>query len=163
MVHNIPLALIDGNKMTSHDINKIKDCLPHRYPFLLVDKVLSYKQDTSLVAVKNVTINEPFFEGHFPNKPVMPGVLIIEAMAQATGILGCLSTEDKGTGDSLYYLVGVDKARFRRPVGPGDQLLINVEFEKARRGIWCFEVTAKVDNEIVATASLMTTKKDPVS
>lgn len=149
--------------MNLFDIDKIKACLPHRYPFLLVDKVLSYEPGKSLVAVKNVTFNEPFFQGHFPNKPVMPGVLIIEAMAQATGLLGCLSTDNKEADDSLYYLVGIDKARFRRPVGPGDQLIITVEFEKARRGIWCFEVTAKVDDEMVATASLMTTKKDPVS
>lgn len=149
--------------MNSCDIEKIKNCLPHRYPFLLVDKVISYEADKSLIAIKNVTYNEPFFQGHFPNKPVMPGVLIIEAMAQATGLLGCLSTDSNQSDNSLYYLVGVDKARFRRPVGPGDQLTISVEFEKARRGIWCFEATAKVDNEMAATASLMTTKKDPIS
>lgn len=149
--------------MNSFDIDKIKACLPHRYPFLLIDKIVSYEASKSLVAIKNVTFNEPFFQGHFPNKPVMPGVLIIEAMAQATGLLGSLSTDSDGSGDSLYYLVAVDKARFRRPVVPGDQLLITVQFEKARRGIWCFDVTAEVDGELVASANLMTTKKDPVS
>lgn len=149
--------------MNSFDIDKIKSCLPHRYPFLLVDKVISYEPNKSLVAVKNVTINEPFFQGHFPNKAVMPGVLIIEAMAQATGLLGCMSTENSQSDDSLYYLVAVDKARFRRPVEPGDQLVITVSFEKARRGIWCFGVTAEVDGELAASANLMTTKKDPVS
>lgn len=149
--------------MNSLDIDKIKACLPHRYPFLLVDKVLSYELNKSLIAVKNVTANEPFFQGHFPNKPVMPGVLIIEALAQATGLLGCISTNNDKVDGSLYYLVAVDKARFRRPVEPGDQLVLHVEFEKARRGIWCFKAVAKVNNEIVASADLMTTKKDPVS
>ena len=147
--------------MSSLNIDAIKACLPHRYPFLLVDKVLSYEVNKSLIAIKNVTANEPYFQGHFPNKPVMPGVLIIEAMAQATGLLGCLSTDSNEPDDSLYYLVAVDKARFRRPVLPGDQLKITVEFEKARRGIWCFDVTAKVEDELVAAAKLMTTKKDP--
>lgn len=149
--------------MNSLDIDEIKANLPHRYPFLLVDKVVSYEAHKSLVAIKNVTANEPYFQGHFPNKPVMPGVLIIEAMAQATGLLGSLSTDSKGTADSLYYLVGVDKARFRHPVIPGDQLIITVEFEKVRRGIWCFEATATVDEKLAASANLMTTKKDPVS
>lgn len=149
--------------MKSFDIDKIKTFLPHRYPFLLVDRILSCEPNKSLIAVKNVTFNEPFFQGHFPNKPVMPGVLIIEAMAQATGLLGCLSTDSNEASDSLYYLVGVDKARFRRTVGPGDQLIITVEFEKVRRGIWCFNVTAKVDDQLVASASLMTTRKDPAN
>lgn len=149
--------------MKSIDIDKIKSFLPHRYPFLLVDRVLSYEPNRSLTAVKNVTFNEPFFQGHFPNKPVMPGVLIIEAMAQATGLLGCLSTDSNNVADSLYYLVAVDKARFRRTVEPGDQLVMTVEFQKVKRGIWCFDVTAKVDDQLVATASLMTTRKDPAS
>ncbi|MCS3902528.1 3-hydroxyacyl-[acyl-carrier-protein] dehydratase [Methylohalomonas lacus] len=149
--------------MNSLDIDKIKACLPHRYPFLLIDKVLDYDPHKSLTAIKNVTVNEPFFQGHFPNKPVMPGVLIIEAMAQATGLLGCISAENDRADDSLYYLVAVDNARFRHPVEPGDQLVINVDFEKARRGIWCFKVKATVDKEVVASADLMTTKKDPTS
>jgi len=148
--------------MTSYDIEKILACLPHRYPFLLVDKIISYEPHQSLVAIKNVTFNEPFFQGHFPNKPVMPGVLIIEAMAQASGLLGCLSTNREDEDDSLYYLVGVDRVRFRRPVVPGDQLVLTVEYERARRGIWCFKAKAKVDDEPVADAELMTTKKDPV-
>lgn len=149
--------------MNSLDTEQIKACLPHRYPFLLVDKVTDYQSGKSLTAVKNVTVNEPFFEGHFPNKSVMPGVLIIEAMAQATGLLGCMSIDSKDMGDSLYYLVGVSKARFRHPVVPGDQLIIHVEFDKARRGIWCFSVTAEVDGQVVASADLMTTKKDPAT
>lgn len=145
------------------DINKIKKCLPHRYPFLLVDKVIAYEPDKSLIAIKNVTINEPYFQGHFPNRPVMPGVLIIEAMAQATGLLGCYSNNSTEADDSLYYLVGVDKARFKRPVEPGDQLVIDVKFDRVRQSIWCFQVTATVDGDLAATARLMTTKKDPVS
>lgn len=149
--------------MNSLDIDKIKECLPHRYPFLLIDKVLSYEPGVTLTAIKNVTFNEPFFQGHFPGKPVMPGVLIIEAMAQATGLLGCISIDSKRADDSLYYLVAVDNARFRRPVVPGDQLVIEVVFERARRGIWCFKVTARVEDETVASADLMTTKKGPDS
>ena len=125
------------------DIQKIQSLLPHRYPFLLVDRVLECEPGTRLVAIKNVTINEPFFQGHFPNKPVMPGVLLIEAMAQATGLLAMESADVPK--EAIYYLVGVDKARFKRPVVPGDQLVFEVEVLKHKRDIWVFAAEAKVD------------------
>lgn len=148
--------------MQNIDIEDIKKFLPHRYPFLLVDRILDYQPELSLVALKNVSVNEPYFQGHFPAKAIMPGVLIIEAIAQATGILGCLSANHQDIKDSLYYLVGIDKARFKRPVVPGDQLLIEVTFDKVRRGIWCFDGKASVDGSVVASAYLMTTKKDTI-
>lgn len=149
--------------MQIHDIEKIKNNLPHRYPFLLIDKVIGYEANKSLTAIKNVSFNEPFFQGHFPAKSIMPGVLIIEAMAQATGILGCLSINQEHPGDSLYYLVGIDKSRFKRPVVPGDQLLIEVQFDKVRQGIWFFDGRATVDGELAASAYLMTTQKDIIA
>ena len=147
--------------MSILNINQIKKILPHRYPFLLVDKVIDFKTGEYLVAIKNVTINEPFFEGHFPQQPIMPGVLIIEAMAQATALYGELAVKDGMDDDILYYLVGVDKARFRQTVGPGDQLELQVNFETVRRNIWKFATTAKVDGKIVASANLMTTIAEP--
>jgi 3-hydroxyacyl-[acyl-carrier-protein] dehydratase len=149
--------------MQTYDIEKIKNNLPHRYPFLLVDRVINYEPGKSLTAIKNVSFNEPFFQGHFPAKSIMPGVLIIESIAQATGILGCLSIDQKHPGDSLYYLVGIDKARFKRPVVPGDQLLIEVEFDRMRQGIWCFSGKASVDGDLAASAYLMTTQKDSIA
>lgn len=146
--------------MQIYDSEKIKNYLPHRYPFLLLDRVIDYQPDKSLTAIKNVSVNEPFFQGHFPAKAIMPGVLIIEAIAQATGILGSLSANLEGSERSLYYLVGIDKARFKKPVVPGDQLVIEVIFDKLRRGIWCFDGKATVDGAVVASAYLMTTKKD---
>ena len=121
--------------MGTLDIHQIRKFLPHRYPFLLIDKVTSYEPFKSIVAVKNVSVNEPFFLGHFPVKPIMPGVLIIEAMAQAAALLGCVSTTDVNRDGQLYYLVGVDKVRFKRPVEPGDQLVLTVEFEKVRQNL----------------------------
>ena len=109
------------------DIHEVLKHLPHRYPFLLIDRVVSYESGKSLVALKNVTVNEPFFQGHFPNRPVMPGVLIIEALAQATAILSFVTTETLPDENSVYYFAGIDKARFRRPVEPGDQLSLEVE------------------------------------
>lgn len=140
------------------DIQKITSLLPHRYPFLLVDKVIEVEPAKRLVAVKNVTFNEPHFMGHFPEKPVMPGVLIIEALAQATGLLA-METEDVA-GAAIYYLVGVDKARFKRPVVPGDQLHLEVEVLKTRRGIWTFKGTATVDGQVCASAEIMCTARD---
>lgn len=140
------------------DINKIQSLLPHRYPFLLVDRVLETEPGKRLVAIKNVTVNEPFFEGHFPQKPVMPGVLIIEGMAQATGLLA-MESVDVPT-DSIYYLVGVDKARFKRPVVPGDQLVYDVEVLKRKREIWVFSAAARVDGVVVASAEIMCTARD---
>jgi len=130
------------------DIQKIRSLLPHRYPFLLVDRVLEVDPGKRLLAIKNVTINEPFFEGHFPAKPVMPGVLLIEAMAQATGLLAMESADVPK--EAIYYLVGVDKVRFKRPVVPGDQLHFEVEVLKRRREIWVFNAEAKVDGKTVA-------------
>jgi 3-hydroxyacyl-[acyl-carrier-protein] dehydratase len=141
------------------DINEIKNYLPHRYPFLLLDKVLDYVPGESITALKNVTVNEPFFHGHFPQEPLMPGVLIIEAMAQAAAILGVISGAEsrESLGDVLYYLVGVDNARFRKTVLPGDQLIIEVKFNTVKRNIWKFSATAKVDGKIVANTDLLTT------
>lgn len=142
------------------DINQVLEYLPHRYPFLLIDKVLDYKSGEHLVAVKNVTINEPFFPGHFPNRPVMPGVLIIEALAQATGILAFKTGESKPDNNSLYYLVGVDKARFKQPVSPGDQLELTVRVTRQKQTIWWFSGEAKVDGRVVAKADLMCAEQD---
>lgn len=140
------------------DIKKIMDFLPHRYPFLLVDRVIEVVPDERLVAIKNVTVNEPFFPGHFPNKPVMPGVLIAEALAQATGLLA-MSTSDVANA-GIYYLVGLDKTRFKRPVEPGDQLRLEVTLLKRRRGIWSFKGKATVEGDLCASAEIMCTARD---
>jgi 3-hydroxyacyl-[acyl-carrier-protein] dehydratase len=152
--------------MTVLDINQIKNYLPHRYPFLLLDKVTACVPGESITAIKNVTINEPFFLGHFPQQPLMPGVLIVEAMAQAAAILGVISGAESRVDeldDTLYYLVGIDKARFRKTVQPGDQLVIEVRFITVRRNIWKFTGTASVDGKIVANTDLLTTVADPDS
>lgn len=141
------------------DIRKIMTLLPHRYPFLLIDRVIEMEEGKRLVAIKNVTINEPFFQGHFPVKPVMPGVLIIEAMAQATGLLSMGSFPDQIGENSIYYFVGIDKARFKRQVEPGDQLRFEVIFNKRRRDIWFFSGTAKVDGQLAASADVMCAAK----
>ncbi|MBC8520087.1 MAG: 3-hydroxyacyl-ACP dehydratase FabZ [Gammaproteobacteria bacterium] len=146
--------------MTQMDINEVMKHLPHRYPFLLVDRVLEFEVGKSLRAIKNVTINEPFFQGHFPHVPVMPGVLIMEALAQATGILSFKTTGNLPTAKSLYYFVGIDKARFRKPVEPGDQLILEVELERRIRDIWKFKGTASVNGEVVASANLMCAEKE---
>ncbi len=140
------------------DIQQIHSLLPHRYPFLLIDRVLDSEPGKRLRAMKNVTINEPFFQGHFPTKPVMPGVLLIEAMAQATGLLAMESSEVPK--EAIYYLVGVDKARFKRPVVPGDQLIFEVEVLKHKREIWVFAAEAKVDGNLVASAEIMCTARN---
>lgn len=142
------------------DINDVLKHLPHRYPFLLVDKVIDFEPGKSLIALKNVTYNEPQFAGHFPQKPILPGVLVIEALAQATGILAYKSTDSKPDGESLYYLVGIDKARFKRPVNPGEQLLLKVEVIKNMRGVWKFKAVATVDDNVVASAELMCAERD---
>ncbi|MFZ0789279.1 MAG: 3-hydroxyacyl-ACP dehydratase FabZ [Chromatiaceae bacterium] len=142
------------------DIHKVLSLLPHRYPFLLIDRVLELKLDDYLIALKNVSFNEPFFTGHFPVRPVMPGVLIVEAMAQATGLLAMASRPDEVGEKSLYYFVGIDKARFKRPVEPGDQLILKVRLGAVRRGIWKFAGEARVEDRIVATADIMCTARD---
>jgi len=133
--------------------------LPHRYPFLLLDRVLELVPGERLVAIKNVTISEPFFPGHFPNYPVMPGVLIVEAMAQASAVLGFRSTGTSAQDDNVYLFVGIDKARFRQAVQPGDQLRIEVQLKRAVRGIWMFTCSACVDGTEVASADIMCTLK----
>ena len=134
------------------DISEIIELLPHRYPFLLIDRVLSMEPDKNIVALKNVTINEPFFPGHYPHHPVMPGVLIIEAMAQAAALLSFKSMGAKADGKSVYYFAGIDGARFRRPVGPGDQLIIKATLVRSMRGLFKFKATAEVDQQLVAEA-----------
>lgn len=129
--------------------------MPHRYPFLLLDRVLECVPGERLRALKNVTYNEHFFSGHFPNKPVMPAVLILEAMAQATGILAMKTLGEMPDSDSVYYFVGIDGARFRKPVVPGDQLFIDVLHQRRTRGIWRVQASAEVDGETVANALLM--------
>ena len=146
--------------MNTLDIQKIKEFLPHRYPFLLVDKVLEYKSGNYITAIKNVTYNEPCFQGHFPKIPIFPGVLIIEAMAQTAALLGCISMEDEPAAEAIYYLVGVDKARFKKTVHPGDQIILNAKFIKLRKNIWRFSATAIVDEKLVASAELLTTVAD---
>ena len=145
------------------DINEIIELLPHRYPFLLIDRVLSLEPDKSIVALKNVTINEPFFPGHYPHHPVMPGVLIIEAMAQAAALLSFKSMGAKADGKSVYYFAGIDGARFRQPVVPGDQLIIKATLMRSMRGLFKFSATAEVDNQLVAEAELMCTVKSVLS
>ncbi len=140
-------------------IQEILDYLPHRYPFLLIDRVESYRLGETLTAIKNVTVNEPCFTGHFPGRPIFPGVLILEAMAQATGVLAFLTTGHKADDKSLYLFVGVDDARFRKPVTPGDQLRIVVEILNHKRGIWKFQARAEVDGEIVCSAHLMSAQR----
>ena len=141
------------------DATQIMRLLPHRYPFLLLDRVLELAPGERLVAIKNVTISEPFFPGHFPNYPVMPGVLIVEAMAQASAVLGFRSTGTSAQDDNVYLFVGIDKARFRQAVQPGDQLRIEVQLKRAVRGIWMFTCSATVDGAEVASAQIMCTLK----
>ena len=145
---------------TTLDIYEILEHLPHRYPFLLIDRVTECKVGERLVGYKNVTYNEPHFQGHFPNKEVMPGVLIIEALAQATGILAFRTNGKVPDENSLYYLVGVDGVRFKRPVIPGDQLKLEVDIIKTKRGVWKFNGMASVDGEMVCTAELMCAERE---
>lgn len=141
------------------DIHAILEHLPHRYPFLLVDRVLSLEPGKSIVALKNVTINEPFFPGHYPHHPVMPGVLIIEAMAQVAALLSFKSMDSKPDEKSVYYFAGIDGARFKRPVTPGDQLIFKVELIRSMRGVFKFKASAEVDGQLAAEAELMCTVK----
>jgi len=137
------------------DIEAIRAHLPHRYPFLLVDRVVALEPGVSIEAYKNLTINEPFFDGHFPDNPVFPGVLLVEAMAQAAGILGFKTMGKTPADGSIYYLVGVDGLRFKRPCVPGDQVRLHAEIVSERRGIWKFAVSAKVDGETCASATIL--------
>lgn len=141
------------------NIHEILELLPHRYPFVLVDRVLSLDPDKEIVALKNVTINEPFFPGHYPHHPVMPGVLIIEAMAQVAALLSFSSMGFKSDEKSVYYFAGIDGARFKRPVTPGDQLIIKVSLIRSMRGLYKFKGVAEVDGQLAAEAELMCTLK----
>jgi 3-hydroxyacyl-[acyl-carrier-protein] dehydratase len=145
---------------TQMDIYEVLEYLPHRYPFLLIDRVLSYEPGKNIVALKNVSINEPFFSGHFPHYPVMPGVLTIEAMAQAAIILAFKTLDTKPDDKSVYYFVGIDGARFKKPVSAGDQLILKVSFLRNLRGLWKFSATAEVDGQIAAEAELMCTVRN---
>lgn len=137
------------------DINEIREYLPHRYPFLLVDRVVDITLGERIVAYKNVSINEPFFNGHFPHHPIMPGVLIIEAMAQACGILGFKTVNKLPRDGYVYYLVGSDNVRFKRPVMPGDQLCLEAQVVREKRGIWKFACRATVANELACEADII--------
>ena len=142
------------------NVNEIKKYLAHRYPFLLVDKVVDFEVGEWLTAVKNVTINEPFFQGHFPDFPVMPGVLIIEAMAQATGLLGFRTMDEQPSENMLYLFAGADKARFKRQVVPGDVLTLHVKLLKRKRSIWKFECEARVEGDLAASAIITCAASD---
>jgi 3-hydroxyacyl-[acyl-carrier-protein] dehydratase len=148
--------------MSELDIRKVLEYLPHRYPFLLIDRVTETDASEHLSALKNVTINEPFFQGHFPEHPVMPGVLILEALAQATGLLAFTAMGD-GHESKLYMLVGIDKARFRGQVVPGDQLSLNVRLKRNMRGIGQYECRALVGDRLVAEAEMMCSAQDRTS
>ena len=137
------------------DILEITNLLPHRYPFLLVDKIIEFEENKSILAIKNVSFNEPFFNGHFPGYPVMPGVLILEALAQASGLLVFKTPSLCPPNESLYLFVGIDKARFKKPVIPGDQLKLKVEMKKNRQGFAVFDALATVEDEVAASAELM--------
>lgn len=144
---------------TSFDIHRILKLLPHRYPILLVDRVLEIEPNVSIKALKNVSINEPYFMGHFPHHPVMPGVLILEALAQTAALLTFSNQGEEDVKNSLYYFVGIDGARFKKPVGPGDQLILHAEATRSVRGIYKFKTYATVDGQVVTEADLMCTVK----
>jgi 3-hydroxyacyl-[acyl-carrier-protein] dehydratase len=148
-----------ANQLNILEIKEIMALLPHRYPFLMIDRVLDFVPGESLTAIKNVTINEPIFTGHFPGMPIFPGVLILEAMAQATGILG-FKTATERSENELYLFAAIDEARFKKPVVPGDQLVLDVKFLKERRNLWKFYAEAKVDGQVVCTAELMCARRE---
>jgi len=153
------LDTLDLNRIAKPiSLNEIKELIPHRYPMLLVDKVIDHEPYKNLHAIKNVTINEPIFTGHFPDAAIFPGVLILEALAQATGILGFKSSEGR-EGNEMYLFASIDKARFKQPVIPGDTMHLHVEFIKERRGMWKFYGEAKVDGKVVCSADLMCAKR----
>ena len=142
------------------DIHKVLSLLPHRYPFLMIDRVLELEAHQRILAIKNVTYNEPFFNGHFPIRPVMPGVLIVEAMAQATALLAMESNPETVSKTAIYLFVGIDKARFKRQVEPGDQLKIEMRQKTLKRGIGFYSGSAMVDGAVAATADIMCTARD---
>jgi 3-hydroxyacyl-[acyl-carrier-protein] dehydratase len=146
-------------EMKTMDIQQIKEYLPHRYPMLLVDRVLDWESGKTITAIKNVTANEEFFNGHFPHKPVMPGVLMIEALAQTAALLSFLTMGQKPDESSVVYFIGIDSARFKRPVEPGDQLKMDVEITRNARGIWKYKARASVDGQTAVEAELMCTMR----
>ena len=137
------------------DIHQILKLLPHRYPFLLVDRVLEMEKGKRIIALKNVTMNEPFFNGHFPHRPVMPGVLMLEAMAQAAALLSFHSLDIVPDDNTVYYFAAIDGARFKRPVEPGDQLVLTITIDRVRGGIWKFKGVASVGDDVACEAELM--------
>lgn len=151
--------MMNNTETKTLDINQIKQYLPHRYPMLLVDRVLDWESGKSITAIKNVTINEEFFNGHFPHKPVMPGVLMIEALAQTAALLSFLTMGHKPDDSSVVYFVGIDGARFKRPVEPGDQIKMQVEILRNARGIWKYKAVASVDGQTAVEAELMCTMR----
>lgn len=148
-----------ANSLNTLQVQEIMALLPHRYPFLLIDRVLDFVPGETLTAVKNITINEPVFTGHFPNLPIFPGVLILEAMAQATGLLGFKTVSERKENE-LYLFAGIDEARFKKPVVPGDQLILEVKFLVEKRNIWKFSAEAKVDGQVVCTAQIMCARRE---
>lgn len=142
------------------DIREILKYLPHRYPFLMIDRVIDFQPDESLTAIKNITINEPIFTGHFPQSPIFPGVLILEAMAQACALQAFKSMGGYPSEKTLYLLVGIDKARFKRQVIPGDQIVFHVTVQKEKRGIWRFDATAKVEDVLVCSAEVLIARNE---
>lgn len=145
--------------MSTMNIHEILKYLPHRYPILLVDRVISYEAGKDIVALKNVSINEPFFSGHFPHHPVMPGVLIVEALAQAAAILTLRTEDTVNREDTVYYFVGIDGVRFKKPVIAGDQLILKVAIERQIKGLWKYSARAEVDGQLVTEAQLMCTSR----
>jgi 3-hydroxyacyl-[acyl-carrier-protein] dehydratase len=150
---------MNNSEKKTLDINQIKQYLPHRYPLLLVDRVLDWESGKSIIAIKNVTVNEECFNGHFPHKPVMPGVLMIEALAQTAALLSFLTMGQKPDDNTVVYFVGIDGARFKRPVEPGDQLKMQVEILRTSRGIWKYKAQASVDGQVAVEAELMCTMR----
>lgn len=146
--------------MDTLDIHEILKHLPHRYPFLLIDRIIECTPGKSLVAIKNVSYNEPYFQGHFPGLPIMPGVLILESLAQATGVLAFKTSETLPSQEAIYYFAGIDRARFKRPVEPGDQLRLEVEFVRNLRRLWKFTGKVTVDGSLVASADVMCSYKE---
>ena len=146
--------------MDALNIHEVLNYLPHRYPFLMIDRVTEFVEGERIKALKNVTYNEPIFTGHFPHHPIFPGVLILEAMAQAAAILAFRSVGQEPSKDTLYLFVGIDKARFKRPVSPGDQMVFDVSIVRNRRGIWQFDASCKVDDKVACTASILITSSE---
>lgn len=149
----------EAQAMPGFDIQEIQKILPHRYPFALIDRVISYVPGKSLHAIKNITMNEPVFMGHFPGNPIFPGVLLLEAMAQATGLLGFKMMENEVGSDEIYLFAGIDNARFKRQVVPGDRVDFHVEFVKEKRGIWKFTGRAEVDGKLACVAEIMCARR----